>query len=81
MYAILEDQDDALWLGTRKRGLVRFDRDRKGRSRYQHDPNDPTSLSEEDGIESLFQDDKGRIWARRVGRNARLVRLPPAVAI
>ena len=67
VYAILEDQDDVLWLGTRKRGLVRFDRDRKRAIRYQHDPNDPNSLSEEDGIESLFEDGKGRIWVGGLG--------------
>ena len=67
VYAIVEDQDGGLWLGTRKRGLVKFDRVRKRAIRYQHDPNDPNSMSEEDGISSLFEDGKSRIWVGGLG--------------
>lgn len=57
---ILEDGSNNLWIGTHD-GLVRFDRAAKKFYTYQHDGNDPTSLSD-NLINSLTLDLKGRLW-------------------
>ncbi len=58
--AILEDPQGNLWLGTAG-GLVRIDNTKKNIKRYQHDPDDPTSLSY-DYVSDLFIDRQGSLW-------------------
>ena len=56
---LFEDRNKNLWIGTTN-GLNRLDP--SGRAiRFQHDPNEPTSLSF-DGVESIYQDAGGVMW-------------------
>src|SRR6266478_5927233 len=60
--AIIKDQADVLWIGTAGQGLGRFER-KSGRFRtYQHDPTDPSSLSN-DMVNKLLIDHRGTLWA------------------
>lgn len=58
--AILDDGAGNLWVGNRS-GLYKFDFQTSQFLRYQHDPNDPYSLSH-NSIQCIFQDAKGDLW-------------------
>jgi signal transduction histidine kinase/ligand-binding sensor domain-containing protein len=64
---VFEDSDGVLWVGTNAGGLNRLDREgtsAKGSERfvrYQHDPEDPLSLSHND-VRSIYQDREGALW-------------------
>jgi PAS domain S-box-containing protein len=61
VHAIAEDRAGYLWFGEWGNGLDRFD-PRTGRFRfYNHDRDNPTSLSS-DIVESLFVDSRGTLW-------------------
>lgn len=60
VYAIVEDRQRNLWVGTAQ-GLERISSDRQTRRSYLHDPSDPTSLSAND-VGSIYEDSLGRIW-------------------
>lgn len=57
---LLEDGMNNFWIGTHD-GLVRFDREANKFYTYQHDDNDPTSLSSS-LISSLSIDLTGKLW-------------------
>ncbi len=66
--AIFEDASRTLWIGAFGGGLNRFDRGREaatsedaGFHRFQHDPADPSSLSN-DRVTSFAEDAQGRLW-------------------
>jgi ligand-binding sensor domain-containing protein len=59
-WAILEDRNGALWVGT-EYGLIRLDVERKQLFRYRNDPADRDSLPA-DWILALFEDDEAGIW-------------------
>ena len=42
---VYEDRAGTLWIGTWSGGLNRYERESETFTRYQHDPNDPASLS------------------------------------
>ena len=64
--AIAQDAEGFMWFGTRE-GLNRYDA-RKTRV-YQHDPEDPASLSD-NFVYSLFSDSRQRLWVgTRTGLN------------
>jgi two-component system sensor histidine kinase ChiS len=58
--AIQEDQMGYLWVGT-VAGLHRLDRTTGTFKAYQHDPQDPTSLSA-DEIAAIYEDRQARLW-------------------
>jgi signal transduction histidine kinase/ligand-binding sensor domain-containing protein len=59
--AILRDRAGVLWIGTAGQGVGRFDKG-SGRFRtYQHDPKDPSSLSN-DVVNGLLVDHTGTLW-------------------
>jgi signal transduction histidine kinase/ligand-binding sensor domain-containing protein len=60
-YAIAQGPDGALWLGGNL-GLHRFDPQTKTFSVYTHNPEDPTSISE-DHVNAVFFDRSGTLWA------------------
>ncbi len=57
---IIQDRQGYLWFGTQS-GLSRFDAAKNTFTNYQHDPDDPHSLSDND-IFCVFEDRDGFIW-------------------
>ena len=57
---ILEDHAGTFWVGTHG-GLIRFDRETGAFTRYLHDPDDPTSLSN-DQVRAMYVDRSGTFW-------------------
>jgi len=60
--SIQEDDDQALWLGTHKLGLVKLTPDRTQAIWYQSDPDDPDGLRG-DLVVGLFRDRAGSFWS------------------
>jgi ligand-binding sensor domain-containing protein/signal transduction histidine kinase len=60
--AIREDRSGRLWVGTFSHGLYRFDRRTGQFTRFQHNPADPYSLSN-DIVPRLLIDHDGTLWA------------------
>ncbi len=61
VYAILEDKNDVLWVGTSGNGLFKYD-ERKGEIiNYKHDAGVPNSLSS-NYIFKLYKDSRDRLW-------------------
>ena len=58
--AILDDGKGNLWVGNRH-GLYRFDTRTFRFVQYQHDPNNPQSLSH-NSIQCIYRDAKGDVW-------------------
>ncbi len=58
--SLCEDREGSLWVGTIQ-GVNRIDAARKEVKQFQHDPDDPTSLSE-NFVLSLCLDHLGRVW-------------------
>jgi ligand-binding sensor domain-containing protein/signal transduction histidine kinase len=59
--SICEDHDGYLWLGNWGKGLCRFDPAKKTFKTYQHDANDPNSISD-NIIYCITEDQQGRLW-------------------
>jgi PAS domain S-box-containing protein len=57
---ILEDHAGSLWVGTHG-GLIRFDRESEAFTRYRHDPDDLTSLSNNQ-VRAMYVDHSGTLW-------------------
>ena len=60
--SICEDRSGYLWIGTYGHGLFRFDPRTDQIKRFQHDPANPYSLSN-DIVPRVFVDDNGTLWA------------------
>lgn len=60
--AICADRSGNLWVGTYSHGLYRFDRKTGRFKRFQHNPADPYSLSN-DIVTRLLVDHNGTLWA------------------
>ncbi|MGD8397583.1 MAG: two-component regulator propeller domain-containing protein [Anaerolineae bacterium] len=77
VHEVVQDRAGEMWLGTGQGayasggGLDRFDRPTGTFVHYQHDPDDPASLSSRD-VWAIFEDDGGALW---VGTDAGLNRL------
>ncbi len=61
VYAIHEDKDGQLWIGTVGGGLNRFNRNKEQFVRYQNDPKNPHSLSSNE-VTSIYEDKEGFLW-------------------
>jgi len=59
--SLYEDSSGTLWIGTYGGGLNKFDRETKSFVRYQHDANDPNSLSN-NTIFAIYEDSTGSLW-------------------
>ncbi|NJL28795.1 MAG: hypothetical protein HC897_13330 [Thermoanaerobaculia bacterium] len=70
---LFEDSRGDLWIGTRGRGLNRFDVAEERFERYEQTPDDPHSLLGQE-VWSLMEDRSGRLW---VGTDAGLNLLGP----
>jgi signal transduction histidine kinase/ligand-binding sensor domain-containing protein len=66
VWAITEDSQGKLWVGTDGGGLDQFDRQTGQFIHHQHDPQRPTSLND-NHIFSLYQDRAGTIWVGTSG--------------
>lgn len=55
------DQDNQLWIGTAKNGLLKLD---LSSERFTHFPSDPNDLSSCPGayVNTIYEDSKGQIW-------------------
>src|SRR5690606_38781765 len=76
------DHDNAVWLGTSKGVLTRFDPDHGQYTHYRHDPADPGSLSPGYFIRAITRDASGTLWVggwnagvNRLGANGRFTHL------
>jgi ligand-binding sensor domain-containing protein/GGDEF domain-containing protein len=58
---IHEDSRGAIWVGTRGGGLNRFNELKQQFIHYQHDPEDPRSLSH-NRVYEVLEDKKGQLW-------------------
>lgn len=58
--SLVMDQKGTLWVGSQN-GLFSYDPLTKNITHYQHNPFDPSSLSE-DKINALYEDDSGILW-------------------
>ena len=66
IYAISEDTQGMIWIGTNGSGINLFDRIKNQFVSYQHDPQDERSLSTNE-IRSLFLDRSGIMWIGTYG--------------
>ncbi|MBX2989708.1 MAG: hypothetical protein KF749_00920, partial [Bacteroidetes bacterium] len=64
--SLMIDRDGDLWAGSVTHGMFRFNRQTETFTAYVHHPDDSTSLAN-NGVWSLFQDSKGRIWVATFG--------------
>jgi len=59
--SVIGDAAGIIWAGTFSRGLVRYDPKTREARIFQHDPRDPTSLSN-DEVHKLMFDRSGTLW-------------------
>ena len=74
--SIRGDENGHLWLGTTNNGLLRLDRGRKTLSRYLSDPANPSRLRD-NGVDVVFEDAEGIIWAGTKSGVSRFRAKPP----
>ncbi len=66
VYAICEDSNEFLWIGTNGGGLDRFDRQKGTFIHYQHQSTNPYSLSH-DKVRFIYEDRQGALWIGTLG--------------
>jgi len=59
--SLYADKKGTLWIGTRHGGLTCFHQPSSTWKTFMHDPNDPSSISN-DEILSILEDAQGRVW-------------------
>jgi len=64
--SLLTTRSGHLWIGTMTGGLQRLDLSTGVSQVWQHDPDDPTSISA-DGIMALYEDFQGQLWVGTYG--------------
>ncbi|MFZ1730598.1 MAG: two-component regulator propeller domain-containing protein [Bacteroidota bacterium] len=61
VYAILEDHNGLLWIGTGRGGLALYDRLNDDVTMFRHSATDSTSLSS-DAVKCIYEDSRGILW-------------------
>ncbi len=61
VWALCEDRDGVLWVGTYGGGLNRFNRTRENFTRFIHRPTDPNSI-DDNHIRVIYEDRRGTLW-------------------
>ena len=61
IWTLYEDAEGALWVGTYRNGLHRYDPEEDRFIRHRHDPEDPHSLSS-DRVYAIYEDREGTVW-------------------
>ncbi|TDF38372.1 hybrid sensor histidine kinase/response regulator [Alteromonadaceae bacterium M269] len=61
IYALHEDKDGFIWVGTRRGGLNRYNPNSGEFTRFIHDPQNPNSISG-NWVLSAYQDSQGVLW-------------------
>ena len=61
LHALYEDKKGDIWIGTRGGGLDRYDKNTDRFTSYQHDPNDPNSISS-DTVTCIYEDSDNNLW-------------------
>ncbi len=64
--SVYRDREGAVWLGTWKRGLIRFGQKKEEVTVYRHNPNNPFSLSN-NTVFSILEDHRGNLWIGTYG--------------
>jgi len=72
--AILEDENDNIWVGTYGGGLCMLNLEERNCISYSHDPEDPNTISD-NIVFSIYEDPQGRFW---IGTNSGLNMFYPA---
>jgi serine phosphatase RsbU (regulator of sigma subunit)/ligand-binding sensor domain-containing protein len=62
---VIEDRFGVIWIGTRGRGLDKFDRDTETFTHYRNQPNNPRSLSH-NVVRKILEDSSGMLWVGTV---------------
>jgi len=79
--ALYEDKQGTLWIGTARAlvfeepsygGLNRMDKKTGKFIRYQHDPNNPESLTD-DRVTAIFEDSRGNFWVGTSGHGLHIM--------
>jgi len=58
----LEDNKGNLWIGTFGNGLLEYDQHKKFIQQFKHNPSDPLSLTRDNQVTYLFQNQPDSIW-------------------
>lgn len=74
---MIEDHAGFLWLGLDGAGLDKFDKQAETFTHYQHDPQNPNSLSS-NKVSAVWEDREGILW---IGTDRGLDRLDPQTGI
>ncbi|WP_338768776.1 two-component regulator propeller domain-containing protein [Bernardetia sp. ABR2-2B] len=63
---IYQDEAGTIWVGTDKGGLSRYDEKTNSFKSFAHDPNVPSSLSN-DRVRGIYEDSEGTLWISTYG--------------
>ncbi|GAB4340468.1 MAG: hypothetical protein OHK0038_19980 [Flammeovirgaceae bacterium] len=72
IYALLEDSNKTLWIGTYGGGMAIFDKKTEKAIRFTHNPNDSLSLSD-NHVSAFLEDKKGNFWVATWGGGLNLM--------
>lgn len=69
--ALVEDQSGGIWIGTKRKGLIYYNKQHNSLKLFKHQPNNPNSIVSND-IQSLASDEQFNLW---IGTNKGLNKL------